>query len=172
MRRFASKYAALAGALAVMLCGASSAAAEEAPVTLPIQRLTLDMAAKAAMAVIEDCRKRGLNITVAIVDRGGRDQVVFRDTLAMPLTVEVARQKAYAAMNFNTPTSQLEKRFTSPFSPGKVQGIVLSAGGIPIEAGGTIIGGMGVSGAPSGVTDEECAQAGLAAIETDLEMSM
>ncbi len=147
-------------------------AADDPPVTIPIYRLSLDMALKAAQATIEACRQKGMNVTVALVDRGGRDQVVLRDTLAMPLTLDVARQKAYAAMNFNTPTSQLETRFTSPFSPGKVDGIVLSAGAVPIAAGGTIIGGIGVSGAPSGKTDEECANAGLAAISAELEMSM
>jgi len=147
-------------------------AAEESPVTIPIHRLSLDVATKAATAAIEACRKEGVNVTVAVIDRGGREQVVLRDTLAMPLTLEVAKQKAYAAMNFNTPTSQLESRFTSPFSPGKVEGIVLSAGGIPIEAGGTIIGGIGVSGAPSGSMDEKCAQAGLTAIIDELEMSL
>ncbi len=97
---------------------------------------------------------------------------VLRDTLAMPLTIDVAQQKAYAAMNFNSPTSLLENRFTSPFSPGKIEGIILSAGGLPIAAGGTIIGGIGVSGAPSGKTDEECASAGLEAITAELEMSL
>lgn len=161
------------GVVAVLLVHpALSSAAEEIPVTVPIQRLSLDMAAKAAMATIQACRQKGMNITVAVVDRGGRQQVLLRDTLAMPLTVDLAQQKAYAAMNFNTPTSQLEDRFTSPFSPGKIEGIILSAGGLPIAAGGTIIGGIGVSGAPSGKTDEECASAGLDAITTDLEMSL
>ncbi len=166
------KYGVLAAAAIVFLNTTLSHAAEETPVTIPIQRLSLDMAAQAAMATIHACRQKGMNITVALVDRGGRQQVVLRDTLAMPLTVDVAQQKAYAAMNFNTPTSQLENRFTSPFSPGKIEGIILSAGGLPIAAGGTIIGGIGVSGAPSGKTDEECASAGLEAITAELEMSL
>ena len=87
-----------------------------------------------------------MNITVAIVDRGGHVQVALRDTLAMPLSLKIAEQKAYAAMNFNAPTSEMADRFTSPFSPGKVQGIILSAGGLPITAGGSILGAIGVSG--------------------------
>ncbi len=166
------KYGVFTAVAIVFVNTALSHAAEEAPVTIPIQRLSLDMAAKAAMATIQACRQKGMNITVALVDRGGRQQVVLRDTLAMPLTIDVAQQKAYAAMNFNTPTSLLENRFTSPFSPGKIEGIILSAGGLPIAAGGTIIGGIGVSGAPSGKTDEECASAGLEAITTELEMSL
>ncbi len=166
------KYGVLVAAATLFVNTALSHADEEAPATLPIQRLSLDLAVKAAMSTIEACREKGMNVTVAMVDRGGRQQVVLRDTLAMPLTVDVAQQKAYAAMNFNAPTSQLESRFTSPFSPGKIEGIILSAGGLPITAGGTIIGGIGVSGAPSGKTDEACASAGLDAITAELEMSM
>jgi len=90
----------------------------------------------------------------------------------MPITVPISKQKAYAAMNFNLPTSDLEGRFTSPFSPGKLEGLIMSAGGLPISAASTIMGGIGVSGAPSGETDQECAQAGLDAINADLEMGM
>ncbi|HEY9148817.1 MAG TPA: heme-binding protein, partial [Gammaproteobacteria bacterium] len=53
----------------------------------------------------------------------------------------------------------------------KIDGLVVSAGGLPITAGGTILGGVGVSGAPSGETDEKCAQAGIDAVSADLEMS-
>ena len=48
--------------------------------------------------------------------------------------------------------------------------VLISAGGIPINVGGNIMGGVGVSGAPSGVTDEACAKVGLAAVLEDLEM--
>ena len=97
--------------------------------------------------------------------------MLLRDTLAMPLTNIIAEQKAYAALNFNAPTSEMEDRFTSPSSVGKVRGIILSAGGLPISAGGSIVGGIGVSGAPSGEVDEECAQAGIDEIIDDLEMA-
>ncbi len=155
---------------AVTLLG--SAARAEDPVALPIMRLHANLALTAAQAALEACRQQGLNIAVTIIDRGGHPQVVLRDTLAMPITAEISRQKAYAALNFNTATSALEDRFTSPFSPGKLPGLILSAGGLPIAAASTILGGIGVSGAPSGETDEACAQAGLDAIYTDLEMGL
>ncbi|QKQ25928.1 heme-binding protein [Candidatus Reidiella endopervernicosa] len=64
----------------------------------------------------------------------------------------------------------MENRFTTPFAVAKVDGLVMSAGGVPIQAGGIVYGAVGVSGAPSGVTDEMCAQAGVDAIKDDLEM--
>jgi uncharacterized protein GlcG (DUF336 family) len=90
----------------------------------------------------------------------------------MPITVEISKGKAFAAMNFNTPTSGLEGRFKEPYGPPSIGGLITSAGGLPIVAGSSILGGIGVSGAPSGEVDEGCAKKGLEAIMTDLEMAM
>jgi uncharacterized protein GlcG (DUF336 family) len=38
-----------------------------------------------------------------------------------------------------------------------------------IEGGGSIVGGIGVSGAPGGAADDACAKAGINAIQDDLE---
>lgn len=146
-------------------------AAEEQPVLVNIPRMSLDTALTAAQATIAACRKEGVQVAVTIIDRGGHPQVVLRDILAMDLTLTISRDKAYTALSFNTPTSQLSGRFDSPVSVAKTPGLVFSAGGLPIQAGGAIVGGIGVSGAPSGETDEKCAQAGLDAIQDDLEMA-
>ena len=42
-------------------------------------------------------------------------------------------------------------------------------GGLPIEAGGAVLGAIGVSGAPGGDADEACAKAGIKAIEEAIE---
>ena len=146
--------------------------AEEQPVTVNIKRMSLDMAFTAAKATIEACRKEGVQVAVTIIDRGGHPQVVLRDVLAMDLTITISKQKAYTAMSFNSATSSLTGRFEGAFSVPKVEGLLISAGGLPINAGGNILGGIGVSGAPSGKTDEKCAQAGIDAIVDDLEMGM
>ena len=41
-------------------------------------------------------------------------------------------------------------------------------GGIPVNAGGTMVGGIGVSGAPGGEQDHKCAQAGIDSVEESL----
>jgi len=145
------------------------AAEKEAPATVPIPRLSMDLAMKLAKAGIDACRKEGLNVAVTVVDRGGHPQVVLRDTLAMDLTLAISKQKAYTAMSFNAPTSQLEGRFPGAYSVPKIDGLIVAAGGLPLTAGGSIIGGVGVSGAPSGEQDEKCAHAGIDAIKFDLE---
>lgn len=160
------------GLIACSLFGTNQIlAAEEQPTVVDIKRMSLDVALRIAQATIDQCRKEGVQIAVTVVDRGGHPQVVLRDVLAQDLTLRISLMKAYTAMSFNTATSQLEGRFKSPFSIGKVEGLVISAGGVPVAASGNIIGGVGVSGAPSGEIDEKCAKAGVDAVIDDLEMA-
>jgi len=160
------------GLIVFCLIGMSQTlAADQQPVVVDIKRMSLDTALRIARATIDQCRKEGVQVAVTVVDRGGHPQVVLRDVLAQDLTLRISQMKAYTAMSFNMATSAMEGRFTSPFSIGKVEGIVVSAGGIPVTASGNIIGGVGVSGAPSGETDEKCAKAGVAAVADDLEMA-
>lgn len=143
--------------------------AAEVPVMVKIPRLTVEASEKLARAALDACRKQGLQVAVTVVDRSGDAMVVLRDTLASQVTLEVSRQKAYTAANFNAATSSMSSRFTQPFSVGKVEGLVFSAGGLPIEAAGNIVGAVGISGAPTGEQDEACARAGLGAIQFELE---
>lgn len=145
--------------------------ADEQPVTVNIKRMSLDMALTAAQASIAQCRKEGVQITVTVIDRGGHPQVVLRDVLAMDVSIPISKDKAYTAMSFNSPTGSLEDRFKGAYGVPKTKGLLLARGGLPINAGGTIYGGIGVSGAPSGEIDEKCAQAGIDAIVDDLEMA-
>ena len=43
-------------------------------------------------------------------------------------------------------------------------------GGLPIEAAGSLVGAIGVSGAPGGENDDICGKAGIAAIQADLDL--
>ncbi len=156
----------------VLFCATGPvSAAEEQPLLVNIKRMSMETALRIAQGAIKECRKQGVQIAVSVVDRGGHNQVVLRDVLAPDITLKISHQKAYTAMAFNSATSALEGRFKSPFSVGKVEGLVMSAGGVVIQVGGSIVGGVGVSGAPSGETDEKCAKAGLDAVAADLEMA-
>jgi len=135
------------------------AADDEDAMVVNIKRLTMETAGKIAHAAIDACRKEGINIAVTVVDRNGIPQVMLRDTLAAHLTLAISERKAYTAANFNATTSSLEDRANT--AVGRFDDLIMSAGGVPINVGGFIYGGIGVSGAPSGETDEKCAQAGL-----------
>lgn len=157
-------------ALAASLLIAGPAFAED-PMVVPLQRLSMDTAVKIAQGAIEACREKGIQIAVTVVDREGTVQVTLRDTIAAPITVPISKMKAYTAVNFNAATSAMADRADTPI--GRVEGLVMSAGGVPVLVGGSsLVAGVGVSGAPGGETDEECALAGIAEIQDDLEMAL
>lgn len=153
-----------------VLFGSSVFAAETEIKTITVSRMTADTALVAARAAIQACRKKGIQVAATVVDRDGNVQVTLRDTIAAPLTLEISRQKAFTAANFNAATSRLTSRANSPV--GRIDGLVMSAGGVPIQVAGTLVGAIGVSGAPSGKTDEECAKAGVEPVQSELEMMM
>ena len=137
-----------------------------------VKRLTLGTTLKIAEGAVEACRAKGIQIGVTIVDRDGVVQTTWRDTIAAPITVPVSRMKAVTAVNFNAATSAMGERANTPIGRLSKLDLVMSAGGLPIQVGGALVGGVGVSGAPSGEVDEECAQAGIDKVMDDLEMSL
>jgi len=147
----------------------SQAHAEDDAMMVNVKRLTLQTAQSIANAAIEACRKEGIQIAVTVVDRDGTEQVIIRDTIAAPITVPISRDKAFTAVMFNAATSAMADRAGTPI--GRQPRLIMSAGGLPVEVGGSLLGGVGVSGAPSGETDEMCAQAGIDAVQDDLEMA-
>jgi uncharacterized protein GlcG (DUF336 family) len=157
-------------ALFALLAVTAAGATEKAAPSITIKRLTLESATAIAQGAIKACRDKGIQIGVTVVDRNGLVQVALRDTLAPSITLEISKGKAAAAANFNVSTADLADRANTPI--GRIPGLVMSAGGLPIEAGGTLYGAVGVSGAPSGETDAECAKAGIDRIQDELEMAM
>jgi uncharacterized protein GlcG (DUF336 family) len=131
------------------------------------QRLALDTALVIAQGAIASCREKGIHVGVTIVTRHGHPQVILRDTFASPITETVSRGKAYTAVMFNASTADLDSRSNTPV--GRVPGLVMSRGGLTITAGGELVGGIGVSGAPMGQTDEDCAQDGLDLVQSELD---
>jgi len=157
-------------ALATLLASGIAAAAE--PATFTLKALTPETALKAAQAALAKCRADGYQVSVALVDRSGLVQVVLRDRFAGAHSPETATSKAWTAVSFRTNTSDLVK-ITQPGQPSSgirhLPGVVAVGGGIRIEAGGSIVAGIGVSGAPGGDADDVCANAGIKAIADSLE---
>jgi len=153
-----------------MLAFATAAAAQDA--TYSVKQLTPETALKAAQAALVKCRDSGYQVAVAVVDRGGVVQALLRDRFAGPHTIEVSQNKAWTAVSFKTSTLELEK-LTRPGQTMSglraVPRFLAIGGGLTIEAGGSLLGAIGVSGAPGGEADEACAVAGIKAIAESLE---
>jgi uncharacterized protein GlcG (DUF336 family) len=144
-----------------------------ADATFTVKLLTPETALKAAQAALARCRASGFQVSVAVTDRMGVVQVVLRDRFAGPHTPDMATAKAYTAASFRTNTTELAE-LTQPGRPQSGirnrPGVAAVGGGHMIEASGSLVGAIGVSGAPGAREDDACAQAGIAAIREDLEL--
>ena len=159
---------------AMMICltviACRPASGQEALVTY--RSLSPETALEIARAALEDCRKRGFQVAVAVVDRFGQTQVMLRDRFAGPHTPATAAGKGWTAVSFRTNTTDL----IGISGPGMPQaglrdlpGAVILGGGVRVEAAGVTVGAVGVSGAPGGDADDACAKAGIAAVQDKLD---
>ncbi len=146
--------------------GAGGASAQDA--TFTVKMMTPETALAAAQAALKKCRAEGYQVAVAVVDRSGVTQVILRDRFAGPHTPDMAVSKAWSAVTFRTNTTDLarETQAGRPMSGIRQRpGVAAVGGGLMIEGGGALLGGIGVSGAPGGDRDDDCAKAGVAAID-------
>ncbi len=132
------------------------------------QSMNLELAQLVAMETLKACRNEGYQVSVAVVDRSGGIQTLVRDRLAGIFTTDIAVRKARTALSFHTDTINL----VEPTKSGTVaSGIrdfpdaMIVAGGVRIEAAGSIVGSIGVSGAPGPELDDVCARKGIEKID-------
>jgi uncharacterized protein GlcG (DUF336 family) len=157
-------------ALAAVLSTAAPGRAEDAIVTY--KSLAPDTALELARAALDRCRRDGFQVAVVVIDRFGAPLVMLRDRYAGLAAPATATGKAWTAVNFSRDTSDLIKAMRDgQVSPGlaNLPNVVMLAGGLVIEAGGALLGGVGVAGAPGGDKDEACAKAGLESIRDKID---
>jgi uncharacterized protein GlcG (DUF336 family) len=143
-----------------ILCGSAGAQG------LVTQRnLSLGMAKTIAEATIGECREKGFHTAAVVVDRAGQVMVLLRDEQAPPQVGEMARRKAFTARMFRTTTLEFQKHTTDPAFAAQrdVADILALGGGVPIQIGKEIIGGVGSAGS-SQDQDDACAKAGVAKV--------
>src|SRR5882672_8456143 len=98
-----------------LIFGMLAALAAQSPSGLVTQKsLSLGLAKTMAEAALAECKTKGFNTSVVVVDRAGQTIVSLRDENASAQTMEMARRKAYTARMFRLPTLEFQKRTEDP----------------------------------------------------------
>ncbi|HUE96216.1 MAG TPA: heme-binding protein [Longimicrobiaceae bacterium] len=134
-----------------------------APVAAQDPALTYEMAERAADAAEAEARRNGWNVTILVADADGVPVYVKRLTGASPRSFEVAMRKARTAAATGLTTAEYGQRREAGRIAELEDGVTF-AGGVPILAGGQVIGAIGTSGVRAD-DDEVVSRAGVEAIE-------
>ena len=120
------------------------------------------------------CAKKGYNVAAVVVDLDGVRQALLRGNGAPIHSHDNAYYKAYSAASLTLARNEdstkevrdrMAKNPPSTVPQPPLPNVTYAVGGVTIMAGGVAIGAIGVSGAPGGQIDEECARAALAKIQ-------
>ena len=160
----------LAAVVAASVAAATSATTAGGIITY--KSLDPDVAFDLARAALQQCRTDGYQVAVVVMDRFGRPLVTLRDRFAGVLALELATGKASTAVNFARNTSDLIEAIKSgEINPATatLPQVTMLSGGLIIEAGGSLLGSVGVAGALGGARDEACARTGISAVRDKLD---
>jgi uncharacterized protein GlcG (DUF336 family) len=139
---------------------------------IPARLMSLELAQDIARGALDACHKDGYQVAVVVTDRSGDPLVVYRDVYASKFNTALAQGKANAVVLSTTSSSQLRTNMAAIKDElNELDDLVVLAGGLPIRAAGSLLGAVGVSGAPGGDKDEACAQKALDTVEERLEFA-
>jgi uncharacterized protein GlcG (DUF336 family) len=140
------------------------------PDVITVKKMSMELAAEIATKAVTTCRNQGYQVTAVVVDRSGYPQVMMRDVHASRFTAQIAEDKANAVILGGVSSGEVRNnREDIRQELNHVNGILIMQGGLPIRAAGSIIGAVGVSGAPGGDKDEVCAQKALDSVQERLD---
>ena len=133
----------------------------------------MELARDIATASIEACREQGFHVSAVVVDRFGLQRAALRDDLASRFTLEIAERKANLTVMAWTDSGDF-RGMRGDIRPelNHIDGIIVMEGGIKIEAGGFNLGAVGVSGAPGGDKDADCAKKALESLAERIEFAV
>ena len=143
-----------------------------------MQKLSAPLANELVGDTVAICAQRGYTVTAVVVDLDGVRQALLRGNGAPIHTLDNAFFKAYPAASLTLArkedsTKAVAERIarnpatTVPQTP--LPNVTYAVGGVTIKVGETAIGAIGVSGAPGGQFDEECARTALAKIKDKMK---
>ena len=132
--------------------------------------LTLQEAQTVITGAHERAAKIAAPVTVAVVDEGGHLQALGRMSGAPPLSARIAETKAASVALFRRDGAALRQLqeanpgFFAQLDRAVRVPILAGAGAALIRRGDAVLGALAVSGGMMTGQDDECAEAGLAAL--------
>ena len=138
------------------------------------QKLSAQLANELVGESVASCAQKGYKVVAVVVDLDGVRQALLRGDGAPIHSMDNAYFKAYSAASLTLARKEdstkavadrMAKAAPSTVPQTPLPNVTYAAGGVTIMAGGNAIGALGVSGAPGGQLDEECARAALAKIK-------
>ena len=141
---------------------------EPSPVTPLPYGVPIDLASAApvAAAAQAEAERNGWPMVIAVVDSAGHLVLLHRMDQAQLGSIAVAQRKAETAVHFRRPTLEFQQRVARGGEDLRIlamSNVIPIEGGLPLVVGGSIVGGIGVSGM-SADQDGQVARAGLAAL--------
>ena len=167
-------YAGLQTSIFAIALMAAAGTAAEAQGVINMPKLSAPLANELVGESVAQCAQKGYTVTAVVVDLDGVRQAMLRGNGAPIHTLDNAFYKAYSAASLTLArkedsTKAVADRMarspatTVPQTP--LPNVTYAVGGVAIMAGGGAIGGIGVSGAPGGQFDEDCARTALGKIK-------
>ncbi|GAN84658.1 hypothetical protein GHA01_08730 [Novacetimonas hansenii] len=171
-----------------MMCAVAQAAAAQSPdMHVPnghveghivtMQKLDWFLAAQLALEAVRSCAMQGYSVTATVVDTTGHQQAVIKGDSVPLQSLSVSYRKAYTAysyglaFNMNTTSELIAAKVTGPANGAlnTIPEVLFVPGGVTLRrvSDNTVLGGIGVSGAPGGEKDEACAQAAVQKYKSD-----
>ena len=161
-------------ALALSLALSAAPAALNAQGLVQTQKLSAQLANELVGESVANCAKNGYKVVAVVVDLDGVRQALLRGDGAPIHSMDNAYYKAYTIASLGLARKEettkaiadrMAKNPPSGVPQTPLPNVTYAQGAIAIVAGGQTIGGLGVSGAPGGNLDEDCARAALAKIK-------
>ena len=142
------------------------------------QRLSAALANELVGETVAICAKQGYKVWAVVVNLDGVRQALLRGDGAPIHSQDNAYYKAYSAASLTLGRNEgstkevadrMAKNAPSSVPQTPLPNVTYAVGGVTIKSGGQAIGAIGVSGAPGGNFDEECAMSALAKIQDKLK---
>ena len=141
---------------------------------ISVQKLSAPLANELVGETVATCAQKGYAVTAVVVDLDGVRQALLRGNGAPIHTLDNAFYKAYSSASLTLARKEdstkavadrMAKNPATSVPQTPLPNVTYAVGGVAIMVDGKTIGGLGVSGAPGGQFDEECARSAIAKIQ-------